>query len=175
LNPLRVEIIRAQPAFEIALARRPLAIEHGKPDVIAIAALGNHVLAESALVDKSIAQRGPPRGGVERIALPFVAAIAEHVEDVTRQEILGFGAERGALQGRRIEDMPHFDHTMRRNDPQQREVADGAILRIDYRIGAGIVCGRAFGDEGSKISRIGERTIGRDVGPDMIVAREYRP
>jgi hypothetical protein len=64
---------------------------------------------------------------------------------------------------------------MRRNDPQQREVADGAILRIDYRIGVGIVCARALGDEGSKISRIGERTIGRDVGPDMIVAREIPP
>src|SRR6516165_4777749 len=149
---LRVEINRAQPALEIAPARRPLAIEHGKSDVVAIAALGNHVLAESALVDKSIAQRGAPRGGVERIALPFVAAIAERVEAVTRQEILGFGAERGALQGRRIEDMPHFDHTMLRNDPQQREVTDGTILRIDYRIGVGIVGGRARSDEGSKIS-----------------------
>jgi len=41
---------------------------------------------------------------------------------------------------------------MLRNDPQQGEIADGAILRIDYRIGVGIVGGRALSDEGSKIS-----------------------
>src|SRR6516162_9076593 len=92
LNALGIEILWPQPQFDIA-----------------IAALGNHVLAERALVDEAIAARGPPRRGIESVAFPFIAAIAERLEHVTRQQILSFGTERCALQRRRIEHVPHFD------------------------------------------------------------------
>src|SRR5579862_4701176 len=60
LPALAVEILRCQPALKIALAFRPFAVEHGIPGVVAVAALGNHVLAERAFVDKAVAQRGAP-------------------------------------------------------------------------------------------------------------------
>src|SRR5262249_56609519 len=100
------------------LARRPFGIEHRKPGIVTIAALGDHVLAERAFVDETVAQCGAPRWGVKRIALPFIAAVAERLEHLTRQQILRFGAPRRALQPRRVEDMPRFDHTMGRNDAQ---------------------------------------------------------
>src|SRR5579862_2057185 len=85
LPAFAVEILRRKPALEVALARRPLAVEHGEPGIIAVAAFGNHVLAERAFIDEAIAQRRAPRWGVEGIAFPFVAPIAERLEDVTRQ------------------------------------------------------------------------------------------
>src|SRR5580692_3698799 len=60
LQAFVVEILRREPALEVALAHRPLAVEHGEPGVIAVAALGNHVLAERAFVDKAVTQRGTP-------------------------------------------------------------------------------------------------------------------
>src|SRR5262249_24952455 len=116
LVALCVEIVGRQPAFEIALARGPFGIEHRKPGVIAIASLGHHVVAERALVDETVAQCRATRRGIERIAFPFIAAIAECLEHVTRQQILGFGAKRRALQTRRVEDVPDFDHAISRND-----------------------------------------------------------
>src|SRR5438552_10615752 len=59
LHAVGVEIIGLQPEFEIALAHWPLAIEHRKPRIVAIAALGDHVLAKGALVDETITQRRP--------------------------------------------------------------------------------------------------------------------
>src|SRR6516225_10535636 len=175
LDALCIEILGVQPAFEVALAHRPFAVEHGEPCVVAITALGNHVLAESTLVDKPITQRCPPRCGIQRVAFPLVAAIAESLKHVTRQQILSFGTERRALQGRRIEHVPHFDYTVRRNDPQQREIADGAIIQVHNRIGIGILGRCSLGDEAGEFRRIGERAVGRDIGPDAIMAREHRP
>src|SRR6516164_247736 len=175
LDALCIEILGVQPAFEVALAHRPFAVEHGEPCVVAITALGNHVLAESTLVDKPITQRCPPRCGIQRVAFPLVAAIAESLKHVTRQQILSFGAERRALQGRRIEHVPHFDHTVRRNDPQQREIADGAIIQIHNRIGIGILGRCSLSDEAGEFRRIGERTVGGNIRPDLIVPGEHRP
>src|SRR5579859_6273017 len=61
LPALAVEIVGRQPPLEVCLARRPFAVEHGEPGVVAIAAfLIDHVLAEGAFVDEPIAQRGAP-------------------------------------------------------------------------------------------------------------------
>src|SRR5580700_2930766 len=65
LSAFAVEILRRKPALEVELARRPLAVEHGKPGVIAVAAFGDHVLAERTFVDKAVAQRGAPRRRIE--------------------------------------------------------------------------------------------------------------
>src|ERR1700726_4222567 len=104
-----VEILRRKPALEVELAHRPLAVEHGEPGVVAVAALGDHVLAERAFVDKAVAQRGAPRRSIEGIAFPFVAPIAERLEDVTRQQVLSFSAQRRALEGRRIKHVTDLD------------------------------------------------------------------
>src|SRR5712675_884788 len=93
LPATRVEVLRRQPALERRLARRPLAIEHREESGVAVAALRDHVLAQHAFEGESIAQRRPPRRRVERVALPFITAIAEFLEGVTREEILRFGPE----------------------------------------------------------------------------------
>src|SRR5580692_5317053 len=55
LPAFAIEILRRKPALEIVLARRPLAVEHGEPSIIAVAALGDDVLAECTFIDKAVA------------------------------------------------------------------------------------------------------------------------
>src|SRR5262249_44270500 len=109
LPSLRVEILRREPALEGGLARRPFAIEHGEPGIVAVAALGDQMLSERALVNETVAQRCTTRGGVERVALPLVAPVTQRLEGVAREQILRLGAERRALQRRRIDDVADLD------------------------------------------------------------------
>src|SRR5580693_3088585 len=88
---LLIEIIRRKPALVGRLARRPLAVEHRKPSRVAIAALDDHVLPENSFESEAEALRGATRRRVEGVALPLVAAIAERLEDVTREQILRLG------------------------------------------------------------------------------------
>src|SRR5712675_2299690 len=90
LPAIRIEILRRQPALERRLARRPLAIEDREESGVAVAALRDHVLAQHALEGESIAQCSPTRWCVERVALPLVAAIAERLERIAREQILRF-------------------------------------------------------------------------------------
>src|SRR5580693_9286119 len=60
LPAFAIEILRRKPTLEIALACRPLAVEHGEPGIIAVAALGDDVLAERTFIDKAVAQRRAP-------------------------------------------------------------------------------------------------------------------
>src|SRR5688500_910884 len=75
-----LEVIGREPALERGLARRPFGIEHGEICGVAVAALGDGVLAQHALEYEAVAQRRTPRDGVECIAFPFVAPIAERLE-----------------------------------------------------------------------------------------------
>src|SRR5580692_9742728 len=152
LPAFAVEIFRRKPTLKIALARRPLAVEHGEPGIIAVAALSDDVLAERSFVAEAVAQRGAPRWRIERIAFPLVAPIAQRLENITRQQVLSFSAKRRALQGRGIEHVADFDDPHVRLDAQQGQVADGAIGRIDDGVGIGIVRRCAFGNEGNKFS-----------------------
>src|SRR5215469_7197452 len=102
LSSSRVEVLGREPALEGSLARRPFAIEHRVIGGVAAALLADHVETQNALEHESIAHGGPTRGCVERIALPFVAPIAERLEDVAREQILRLGSKRRALQRRRI-------------------------------------------------------------------------
>src|SRR5262249_56936829 len=88
LPPLRVEILRREPALEGNLARRPFAVEHGVIRRVAAAALADHVLPERAFVNEAVAQRRPARRVVEHVALPFVAPVAERLEGVAPAQIL---------------------------------------------------------------------------------------
>src|SRR3569832_377024 len=100
LPALGVEILRIEPAFERRLARRPVAIEDREPGRVPVPPVADHVLAEDALELEAVAQRRAPRRRVERVAFPFVAPIAQFLDGVAREEVLRFGAEWRALQGR---------------------------------------------------------------------------
>ena len=98
LGAVGVEILRRKPAFERGLSRRPVGGQHGEPGGVAAARLDDHVVAKDAFEAKAEAQRGAARRGVERIAFPLVAAIAERLEGVAGQQILRLGGERRALE-----------------------------------------------------------------------------
>ena len=101
LPPFSIEILRRQPALEVALAHRPFAVEHGKYQALSrLRPLVIMCWRNVPSIDEAVAQGGAPRGCIERVAFPFVAPIAQRFEDVTRQQVLGFCAERRALQRR---------------------------------------------------------------------------
>src|SRR3984957_3668884 len=81
-----IEVLRREPALERRLACRPLGLEHGEPGGVAAAPLDDHVVAKDALVAEAEPQRGAARGCIERIAFPFVAAIAERLEGIAGEE-----------------------------------------------------------------------------------------
>src|ERR1700730_10453245 len=60
LEAFTIEILRREPALEVALALRQFAGEHRVPGVVAVAALGDHVLAERPFIDEPVAQGGAP-------------------------------------------------------------------------------------------------------------------
>ena len=99
LPPIPIEILRREPALERGLARGPLAVEHGEIGGVAVAALGDHVLAQDAFEHEAVAQRRAARRRVERVAFPFVAAVAERLEHVARQQILRLGARAACAAG----------------------------------------------------------------------------
>src|SRR5690349_7270053 len=131
LSSLRIEVLGREPALEGSLARRPFAIEHRVVRGIAAALLADHVEAQNALEHESIAQGGPTRSCIERIALPFVAPIAERLEGVAREQILRLGSKRRALQRRRIEDVADLDHAHGRANLHQRRDAESLAGWID--------------------------------------------
>src|ERR1700678_3501363 len=143
LPAVLVKILRLKPALEASLPHRPFAVDDRIPGVVAVAPLRDHVLPKDSLIDKSVAQSRAARGRVQCIAFPLVAAVAEVFENVARQKVLSFGAERGALERGRIENMADLDHSHVRYDAQQREKADGAIRQINDRVGIGIFARRA--------------------------------
>src|ERR1700745_2583974 len=75
LAAVLVEVCRSKPLFKVALANGPFGNEHRIPPGIAILAFDDHVLAENALKRKSETQGRSPRRLIQRVALPFVAAI----------------------------------------------------------------------------------------------------
>src|SRR5882724_2749836 len=87
LPAILTKIRRIEPALEICLSERPFGIEHGEPCRVPVSPLDDHVLPENPLEAETQAQRGPPRRGIESVALPFVAAIAQFVEHMPRQQI----------------------------------------------------------------------------------------
>ena len=103
---------RIEPALEIGLALWPFGIQHGEPRGIPISPFDDHVLAENSFKPETEAQCGPPRRRIEGIALPFVAAVSQVLEDMARHEIHGLGSECGLLQSRSKENAAYFDHAM---------------------------------------------------------------
>jgi hypothetical protein len=83
------------------LSGGPLVVEHGEPGGVAVAVFYDEVLAEDAFVGESEALGGAAAGLILGVALPFIAAIGEVVEDVAGHEVHGFSGGCGALENRR--------------------------------------------------------------------------
>ncbi len=98
------------------------------------------MLAEDALEGEAQPHRGTTGRLVEGVALPLIAAIAQIVEDMPRHHIHRISREPRALQGRRVPDMPHLDHTVARLDAEearhtQRPPGNLVDDRVEQRIG----------------------------------------
>src|SRR5438094_8540676 len=77
LTAVRVEVRRVEPRAERAVERRPLAIDARIPRSVAVVAFRHAGLAEDAFVREPETLRGGARRGVQRVALPLVAAVVE--------------------------------------------------------------------------------------------------
>ena len=54
------------------------------------------MLAERAFIYETVAQRGTARGGIEGIAFPLIAPVAERFESIFGEQILRLGSERAS-------------------------------------------------------------------------------
>jgi hypothetical protein len=68
---------------------------------------------------------GVPRGRIQRIALPLVAAVAELVEHALHHQVHRLGRDARALHARREQQVPDFDRAVRRIDAEVCADADG--------------------------------------------------
>ena len=171
-RPVVIEIVRREPALVRRLARRPLAVEHRKPGGVAVAALDDHVLAENPLEREAEALRGAARGRVEGVALPLVAAIAELLEDIAREQILRLGRAGRALHRRRVHDVADLDDAIGGVDAHQRLVADRSPRGVvDHREEQRIRRSRLGLEAGLEIrgSAMGRRTARSRPAPRVAV------
>jgi hypothetical protein len=143
-------------------------IQHRIPRRIAIAALHDHMLAEDALEREAKPLGRSLRWRIVRVALPFVAPIAELVEDVARKEILRLRRARRALQAERIENIADFDDPMGRLDAQEGLIAERlAAFLVDDREEQRVVRFRPGLDAGAKDLAIRIGPI-EEIVPDLI-------
>src|SRR3546814_20379245 len=77
---LSVEIRLVEPPRERRLQHRPSAVHDREPGGVAIAALVHGRLPEQPLVLEAEPRGGGARRGIQAVALPLVAPIAEFVE-----------------------------------------------------------------------------------------------
>src|SRR5689334_17214357 len=77
LSPLGVEIGGIEPAPEGPIELGPFLVDHGVPGGVAAAALVDARLAEEAFVGEAEALRRGTRRRIQRVALPFVAPVAQ--------------------------------------------------------------------------------------------------
>src|SRR5258706_3336826 len=139
LHSIFAEIVGHQPSFECRAQERPLAICDGEPGRVSAASLIDHGLAENAFVAKTITLRRPARRRVETVAFPFVAAVAQFIEDAAHEQIHRLGAGSRALQPQGVDDVTYLDHTIGTIDAHQRGRAHGlAAAGIDNYMMQGI-------------------------------------
>ena len=170
-----IEVIRVQPAFETAFAIRPFAVEHREICGVAAVALGDHVLAKDALKDEAVARRRAARGGIERIAFPFIAAIAQRLERIARQKVLRFGAERRALQFGAINDAADFDDAHRRPYMHERKETQRPPVQVVHGVIIGIALHLAPFEPSRERLLVGKGAMTGNVSPDFVMAAKHPP
>src|SRR6266699_247028 len=165
LAALAIEILRVEPALERRFEGRPLAVDDRVPGGVAVAALVDQCLAKNPLEPESKALGGLARGRIERVAFPFVAAIAELVEGASHHPIHGLGRRAALLQPRRISDRSDFDRAHGRIDPHIARHSRRAPARaIDDDMAKRILAEKMRLHEIAKLLEARERAIGQ-VGP----------
>jgi len=105
------------------------------------------VVAKDAFEAKAEPQGGAARRGVERIAFPLVAAVAERLEGIAGQQILRLGGERRALKKTNgstdgtalVDAMKGLAFASPRGpvtiDPETREMIQNIYIRKVERVG----------------------------------------
>ena len=185
LASLRVEVLRCEPALVRRLQGRPLLVDDGKPGGVAIAASDDHRTAKMAFVSESEPQCGPARRGVERIALPFVAAVAEGLQRVRGEQVHRLGGHAGTRDARSPVDVADLDAPVDGRDAQERLPALGpAGGAVDHGEEQGIrrCCGtgQPGGEEPGRVGRqLGHvakarGSVGRRGGLAQVVAMAIR-
>src|SRR3954469_2087527 len=77
LPAVLVEVRRIEPPLKGVVDGRPFAVDHRVPRGVTVATLVDARLPENAFVREAKALRGAARRRVQRVALPFVAPVAE--------------------------------------------------------------------------------------------------
>src|SRR3984893_3280421 len=130
-----VKIFWCEPALESGLDRRPFAIEDREPRRITVAPLVDVGLTPDALECEAEPGCCCPRSGIERIALPGVAAIAEFIEGAPHHQVHRLGRGNPTLKCRRVNDPANFDATSGRVNIEIARLAERLAAReIDQRV-----------------------------------------
>src|SRR6476620_8963341 len=108
LTPALVEIRRVEPAPERGVERRPFLVDHRVPRGVAVAALVDARLTENTFIREPEAHGRGARRGIQRVALPLVAAVAE-IEGTLHHQVHRLGRGDGALKQRRVVDVTDLD------------------------------------------------------------------
>src|SRR5262249_61602712 len=96
--------------LESAFDRRPFAIEDREPRRITVAPFVDVGLAPDALEDKAEPGGRCPRSGIERIALPGIAAVTEFIKGAPHHQVHRLGTGQPTLTAGRVTD-PTDCHT----------------------------------------------------------------
>jgi len=94
---------------ESVLDRWPFAIEDREPRRITVAPLVDVGLPPDALEGEAEPDCSCPRSGIERIALPSVAAIAKFIKDVPHHQVHCLARRNPTLKCRRVNNPADFD------------------------------------------------------------------
>src|SRR5215469_3716487 len=129
LTASSVKIFRREPVLESNLDRRPFAIEDREPRCITAAPLVDVGLPPDALEFEAEPGCSCPRSGIERIALPSVAAVAEFIKDVPHHQVHRLGCGNPTLKCRRVNDPANLDATSSGVDIQIARLAERLAAR----------------------------------------------
>jgi len=109
LGSLRIKVGRIEPGFKCSFQDGPLRVDDRIPGRVAVAAFVYSRLAKNAFEHESQPVRRPTGSCIQGIAFPFVAAVAQFIEDPAHHQEHGLGGCRRFLQPRREVDVPDFD------------------------------------------------------------------
>src|SRR5215467_9232468 len=129
LTAFGVKVLRCEPTLKSGLDLRPFAIEDREPRRIAVARLVDIGLAPDTLECEAEPGRCCPRSGIERIALPGVAAIAEFIKGVPHHQVHRLGCGNPTLKCRRVYDPTNLDATSGRVNIQIARLAERLAAR----------------------------------------------
>lgn len=133
LRTIGIEVGRREPGIEGGAHRGPVVVGDRKPRRVAVSAIDDLMVAEDALEAKAKAFGGATRCGVESVALPLQAAVAQVIEGVAGEQVDRFGGRGGALQLRSEPDVADLDRAEGGLDPQVGSLAQGALCRKPFQ------------------------------------------